>query len=604
MSGIAPMVWHNYDPETGVGDPSTPLSADLMNGWTADLVAVSDAAEGYAAAAAQSALDAVAPTDAQVADLIVTASATRAALEDITIGRGDRGTLALHTVPGSVFGSAGSGNVGIPGRFRTLIPATGIHHAFPALALCDDGTLLAIWRQGPAHSMDITAVIVMSRSTDLGDTWSTPVEILPDAAADDRDVSLKRLASGRLALTYIKSTANYFSVVRYSDDNGATWSAEVPIDFGFTATRTRINGVTELADGSMVAFAYGEDTGDPLVYTRSVRSTDGGQTWGASAIMAQSAIQNYNESDIIEVGSTLIALVRSDDGNGGGTNPGIYRITSANGGVTWSAPSLVIAGWGRPSLIRLSSGALLVSFRAFGGAFARPHMVTMSWDLGLTWATAAPLHADASVMQSVYVQMVEVARGLVGIVYADEYSTTNGLVRFKYLVDGVGFTPLGDTRLTTGTPPSIFAPAASATNPASGTAATVGLTGHITSRLFAESAINVAVFQLGSIPSDWQTFDLVAHWCGVAAGTENVRFDVALHWATPGTSASGSGTTLVGTGVAAGGANIAVRSTMFAGINRLAGPLFVRLLRRADDATTDTYAGQVAVYALEAVKAS
>jgi hypothetical protein len=603
VSGIAPMVWHNYDPETGTGDPSTPLTADKLNQWTSDIVAVSDAAEGYAADAAQSALDAVAPTDAQVADLIVTASATRAALEDITIGRGDRGTLALHTVPGSVFGTAGSGNVGIPGRFRTLIGATGLSQAFPALALCDDGTLLAIWRQAPAHSVDITGQLFLSRSTDLGDTWSTPVLILDDATVDQRDPYLRRLATGRLALTYFKSVgAAITSAIRYSDDNGATWSAEVALPFTFTAWAAA-SGVVELADGTLVAFGYGKETAGTYTSTRSLRSTDGGATWTGEAVMGVHASRDYNEVNVTVVGGTLVALIRSDDGDGGGTDPGIYRTTSVDGGVTWAAPTLVIAGWGRPGLVRLSSGALVATYRSFGAGFARHHMVVTSWDNGVTWSAASFLHYDALVMQSVYVQLVEVARGLVGIVYADEYSTTNGLIRFKYLVDGVGFTPLGDQRLTTGTPPTLSSPASTATNPASGTSSTVGLMGHVTARLFADTVSAQAVFPIGTIPSDWSTFDVVVHWAGVAAGTENVRFDVALHWLNTGVSAGGSGTYVSGVGQAAAGANLTVRSTITSGVARQSGPLVARLFRIGADAL-DTYAGQVAVFAVEAVKAS
>ena len=82
MSGIEPMVWREYDPQTGVGDPSTPVTAARLNQWTADLVAVSDAAEGYAAEAQQAAQDAADTTDGILTGVIEDPdSDSRAALD-------------------------------------------------------------------------------------------------------------------------------------------------------------------------------------------------------------------------------------------------------------------------------------------------------------------------------------------------------------------------------------------------------------------------------------------------------------------------------------------------------------------------------------------
>lgn len=78
---VEPLVWKNYNPTTGIGDPSTPLSADLLNQWTDDLVLVSETAEASAVDAAASAAAATAPTDATVAALIGTASLTQTAAD-------------------------------------------------------------------------------------------------------------------------------------------------------------------------------------------------------------------------------------------------------------------------------------------------------------------------------------------------------------------------------------------------------------------------------------------------------------------------------------------------------------------------------------------
>jgi hypothetical protein len=59
----------------------TPLDADHLNQWADDLVLVSETAEGYAEAAADSAAAAAAPTDAMVASLLGSSSSTRTAAD-------------------------------------------------------------------------------------------------------------------------------------------------------------------------------------------------------------------------------------------------------------------------------------------------------------------------------------------------------------------------------------------------------------------------------------------------------------------------------------------------------------------------------------------
>jgi hypothetical protein len=69
---VEPVEWHDYDPDTGVGNPDTPLSAALLNQQQAFVQQEADRAQAAADAAE-------APTDAMVAGLIGSASATRTA---------------------------------------------------------------------------------------------------------------------------------------------------------------------------------------------------------------------------------------------------------------------------------------------------------------------------------------------------------------------------------------------------------------------------------------------------------------------------------------------------------------------------------------------
>lgn len=59
--------WKDYDPETGVGDPSTPLAAQTLNEWGAELEQVRADAENFRNQAQEAAEQAQAPTDAGMA---------------------------------------------------------------------------------------------------------------------------------------------------------------------------------------------------------------------------------------------------------------------------------------------------------------------------------------------------------------------------------------------------------------------------------------------------------------------------------------------------------------------------------------------------------
>ncbi|MDM8084760.1 hypothetical protein QUV83_08295 [Cellulomonas cellasea] len=74
--------WKNYDPKTGVGDPSTPVAAPTLNEREAKYAALHGAMVGYVNAARDYAEQAAAPADDQVAGLVGAAgTATRAQLD-------------------------------------------------------------------------------------------------------------------------------------------------------------------------------------------------------------------------------------------------------------------------------------------------------------------------------------------------------------------------------------------------------------------------------------------------------------------------------------------------------------------------------------------
>lgn len=92
--------WKNYDPKTGVGDPSTPVSAPTLNAREAKYAEVLGAAQGFAEAAQEAAEQAVAPTDVTVAELLTTTGTdTNTAARSLLSNSFDKRAISLSRLP-------------------------------------------------------------------------------------------------------------------------------------------------------------------------------------------------------------------------------------------------------------------------------------------------------------------------------------------------------------------------------------------------------------------------------------------------------------------------------------------------------------------------
>lgn len=432
---ITPPVWFDYDPATGTGDPSTPLSGA---GLTSVMGAYNDRVE-EAVDAKLSAEDAAA------------LYATHTDIDDLSgefITRSSTGPVITQHAAVSLPGSPKTGNV-VNGAEYVEIQAFGLSNAFPALAKARNGDLVAMWRQATAHGRGFKGDLMLSRSSDLGATWTTPVVAITHATMDYRDPMLTTLSDGRLAVTFFQDDATKAAgvLVSFSSDHGANWSTPTDVPFARAYSNASSGPMVELANGDLLVCGYGaiDSTKDAASRwdVRVMKSTDGGSTWGSSVTIADgfAADLPYSETvmGLLPDGTTLMALIRCDT-----ATKTIYRSTSTDGGATWSAATGVLTNaGGRPSWISLSSGGVLLTYRRSSDTSAE--LVT-SWDSGATWSTATLLDGITP-SQSVYQQPVEISAGLVGVVYAEEESATSSRVRVRFLMDGYGFSPLGDHRL-------------------------------------------------------------------------------------------------------------------------------------------------------------
>jgi hypothetical protein len=335
------------------------------------------------------------------------------------------------------------------GSTSVQVSPAGGHNAFPGVTVCADGSLLAVWRKAAAHGWAPGSQTLAARSIDQGRTWSAPWVIYCQPDQDTGFGMLTTLSDGRIAcIGQVRSsgpaTAGAWCGVMFSSDQGETFGPVIPVPFTFTSWAYAAGNLTELDDGTLLALGYGQDTGATITTTRLMRSTDGGYSWHTETTVMDDGARPFNEGIIDRCpDGRLMALVRCEETG----FRRIFRTYSTDDGLTWSTRQPIVTGWGRPAWLPLSTGAVVMTYRREGD---RSHMYRTSWDNGATWVTAQTL-AGVTPSQSVYTQLVEVEPGVVGVIYADEANSgATADVRFKYLLDGHGFSPFGDLAPDTG----------------------------------------------------------------------------------------------------------------------------------------------------------
>lgn len=272
----------------------------------------------------------------------------------------------------------------------STVIADGKYNAFPWCAQNTAGTILAVYREGASH-ISTDGKIALQSSSDGGYTWSAKSFIAsPSASRDYRDPGICLTASGRLIVNFFEydgtNELGVFTV--HSDDGGTTWSALSSRLTPYTDP-TRAGGcagaILQHSSGELIMPVYGFNSGDTSDRMGVLRSGDDGATWG-SLVNVSAQNGNFNEASMVELPDTTVQIyVRQE------TNPGpIYRATSSNVGVSWSAlGSLGFNGTpGRPAAIIYRTGGsqgasppIMLRYRSTTAT----SVYRFSTDLGATW---------------------------------------------------------------------------------------------------------------------------------------------------------------------------------------------------------------------------
>ena len=272
---------------------------------------------------------------------------------------------------------------------------------------------IAIAFEGQSFAAGSSSAVLVSRSTDRGDTWSPAATLIRDGAgffndkesitADPTDARFVYAIWDRLA-----STGGGPTWLSRTTDGGATWEPARAIYDPGAAGQTINNQIVVLPDGTLVDF-FTQLDGAPSRQTLAViLSRDRGLTWAGPFVV--SPVQALGTQDPetgtpVRDAAILGSIASGPDGSlvavwqdsrfSGGQRDGIALSRSTDGGLSWSIPARVnrdptVPAF-VPSVAVRADGSIGVSYYDFrsntGDRATLPtdYWLARSTDGGATW---------------------------------------------------------------------------------------------------------------------------------------------------------------------------------------------------------------------------
>jgi hypothetical protein len=207
----------------------------------------------------------------------------------------------------------------------------------PQIAVASDGTVYAAWLN------DYNPGVVVSKSTDHGHSWSTPLALKAKAFNFTDKPWLAISPSGHDVYVAWNKSDNYVSV---SHDSGKTFSAPIKTN---SDSRYYFAGGGVVRPGGSIVFgetSFTQSSTGP-VRVLAIRSTDNGLTWQQVVVdTVQEQPACTSAGCPVDYYGPQAALASDPNGNlvilyAGATSAGgpqrMWARRSTDGGVTWSA---------------------------------------------------------------------------------------------------------------------------------------------------------------------------------------------------------------------------------------------------------------------------
>ena len=263
-----------------------------------------------------------------------------------------------------------------PGLVADDLPAPTVQCHAANLMPLPDGTLGCVWFGGTQEGVaDIS--VWFSRRSAAG--WSTPVRLSDDAERSEQNPILFPAPDGTLWLLHTAQRSGHQDTAlvrcRRSTDGGATWSAPEQL-FAEAGLFVRQPVVVHQGRWLVPVFhcrttpgvRWSGDNDDSAVMV----SSDGGRHWAAHAVPGSTGCVHMNIVKAAD-GSGLLAFFRSRWADH------VYRSTSADGGLSWSAPVPTAVPNNNSSIqvVRLASGRLAMVANPVSAAQATERRVSL-----------------------------------------------------------------------------------------------------------------------------------------------------------------------------------------------------------------------------------
>lgn len=306
------------------------------------------------------------------------------------------------------------------------------HDFHPQIATDAAGRWLAVWQSEDTlgGTIGADADLLVSRSADAGLTWSVPVPLNANAAADSGDDLRPYLATDRRGLWLVvwhdedpmggPSGKDADILAARSTDGGLTWTAPEPVNSDAASDR-RADGfphaATDGAGGWIVVWSAEEVAGGPHGHDGDVllaRSADDGATWTAPAALNTNAAGDIGSDMYPQIATDArglwVAVWQSYDslGNTIGEDADVLLARSHDRGATWSPPTPIdpLAGTDadydmNPRIATDGRGRWVVGWVLDDSWGTRPAtdidlLVSHSTDDTLTWTPPVALNPSAA----------------------------------------------------------------------------------------------------------------------------------------------------------------------------------------------------------------